>query len=497
VNATAPAAMHPSVLHVSAAEGGGVDRYIRNVAESAHRRHFLWHTGSGRDVIEDIAARRFLPLADAVDTPAAPIALAQWLRANTIGMVHLHGVGERCRERLSLLQSARAIPWVVTLHDLTFIDPHAFAGRMLEPDLAWIAEISDTLAHAATVIAPSDYIRQLALRYFPNPSCDVIAPGIRLPQQSERASTPAEFSAQRPRHIVAVIGAIGPHKGSRLLDALIHRLQDTDIGIVVIGYLDSRLLQGWLTPGRCYVHGPYVDDELQGLISAYGADVALFPNRVPESFSYTLSEVWAAGLPVIAPDEGALGERVARHGGGWLLPARFSAQDAVHLLQRLFAPAGTAERARVTLQIDPCDPARIPTLVAMARDIDALYERFGLKPPSSDNDPGAGDEALRPLLAANLDGFAFRKELIKLAGEAVQLKAALEEARPWSAKLEDEIRQAQAWAHKLQHEIDILNIEGNRRFEENRRLLDDKAAFDQLPLIVRKLLLKKAFRARR
>jgi glycosyltransferase involved in cell wall biosynthesis len=497
VNAPPRATTLPSVLHISSAEGGGVDRYIRDVAENRHRRHFLWHTGSGVDVIEDIAAQQFRPLSKAVEDPGAATALSEWLRSNAIGIVHLHGLGERCRERLSLLQRIGSTPWVVTLHDLTFIDPHAFAGRMLEPDLAWIAEISDTLARAATVIAPSDYIRQLALRHFPNLRCEIIAPGIRTPQQCELPNAPAEFAAQRQTHIVAVIGAIGPHKGSRLLDALIHRLQDTDIGIVVIGYLDSQLLQGWRTPGRCYVHGPYVDAELPGLIAAYGADIALFPNRVPESFSYTLSEVWAAGLPVIAPAEGALAERVARHGGGWLLPARFSAQDAVHLLQRLFAPAGTAERARVKLQIDARDPARIPTLAAMARDIDALYERFGLKPPSSDNDAAAGDEALQPLLAANLDGFAFRKELLKLTGEAVQLKAALEEARPWSAKLEHEMRQAQAWARKLQHEIDILNIEGNRQFEENRRLLDDKAAFDQLPLIVRKLLLKKAFRARR
>src|SRR5271169_6099297 len=159
------AATRPAVLHVSSAEGGGVDRYIREVAESAHRRHFLWHTGSGIDVIEDIAAQQFLPLSKAVEDPAAATALAEWLRANAVGIVHLHGLGERCRDRLSLLEGVRATPWVVTLHDLTFIDPHAFAGRMLEPDFAWIAEVSDTLSHAATVIAPSLYIRDLALRH--------------------------------------------------------------------------------------------------------------------------------------------------------------------------------------------------------------------------------------------------------------------------------------------------------------------------------------------
>lgn len=488
---------HASVLHVSAAEGGGVDRYIRNVAECAHRRHFLWHAGTGIDVIEDIAAHQFLPLSKAVEEPAATTALAEWLRSNTVGIVHLHGLGERCRDRLALLQRMRVTPWVVTLHDLTFIDPHAFAGRMLEPDLAWIAEIAETLASAATVIAPSAYIRELALRHFPNVHLEVIAPGIGDSPIGVRASVPGEFATLMSDHIVAVIGAIGPHKGSGLLDALINRLHETDICIVVIGYIDSQLSQGWRVPGRCYVHGPYVDSELPGLIAAYGVDIALFPNRMPESFSYTLSEVWASGIPVIVPEEGALAERVSRHGGGWILPARFSAEDALRLLQRLFAPAGAVERARVKSQIDPHDPVRIPRLASMARDIDAIYERFGLKPPSSDNDPAAGDEALRPLLAANLDGFAFRRELIKLTGESVQLRAALEEARPWAAKLEHDIRESQAWARKLEHQIDILTSEGKKQFEENRRLLDDKAAFDQLPLIVRKLLLKKVFRGRR
>lgn len=486
-----------SVLHVSAAEGGGVDRYIRDVGIGVPRRHFLWHAGSGIDVIEDISAQRFLPLSAAVESPAAAPNVAEWIIANNVGIIHLHGLGANCRDRLAIIESVRATPWVVTLHDLTFVNPNAFTGGSVEPDFAWIADIADTLAGAATVIVPSTYIRDLALRHFPNVRCDLIPPGIVVPQAVAAAAVPAEFKARRPAQVVAVIGAIGPHKGSALLDALVDRLQGTGIGIVVIGYTDSQLLRGWRAADRCYVHGPYVDSELPGLIVAYGVDVVLFPNRLPESFSYTLSEVWAVAIPVIVPEDGALAERVSGHQGGWLLPARYSAEDAARLLQRLFGPSGAVERARVKSQIDPCDTARIPSLASMARDIDALYERFGLRAPSSGSDVAAADEALRPLLAANLDGFAFRKELIKLADEAVQLRAALEKAKPWAAKLERDIREAQAWSRKLEHDIEVLLAEGKRLFEVNRRLLDDKAALEQLPRIVRKLLLKKALRARR
>jgi len=487
----------PSILHVSAAEGGGVDRYIRDIAANVPRRHFLWHVGSGIDVIEDVTEQRFMPLSPAIANGDATAAIGDWLRANGVGIVHLHGLGDTCRERLALVQRAAAVPCLVTLHDLTFVNPQAFSARVLDADAAWIARVSETLARAATVVVPSAFIRDLALRHFPSCRCEVIAPGIDASSATASAAVPADFVRQRPPHVVAVIGAIGPHKGSALLDPLVARLQGTAIGIVVIGYTDSQLVRGWRAVGRCYVHGPYVDAELPALIAGYGIEVALFPNRLPESFSYTLSEVWAAGIPVIVPDNGALRERVARYSGGWILPARYSAEDAEALLLRLFSSAGAPERGRVKSEIDPRDSARIPTLAAMARDIDALYERFGLKPPSSGSDVAAGNEALRPLLAANLDGFIFRRELVKLADEAVQLRAALGETRPWAAKLECNVREAQAWAHKLEHDVEVLTAESATLFNDNRRLADDKAAFDQLPLIIRKLLLKKAFRARR
>src|SRR4029453_13300997 len=110
--------MRSSVLHISAAEGGGVDRYIRDIAASVARRHFLWHVGSGIDVIEDIAAQRFLPLSRDIANHDAAIAVGSWVRANGRGVVPLHGLGDVFRERLALVQQAAAIPSVITLHDL-------------------------------------------------------------------------------------------------------------------------------------------------------------------------------------------------------------------------------------------------------------------------------------------------------------------------------------------------------------------------------------------
>jgi hypothetical protein len=64
-------------------------------------------------------------------------------------------------------------------------------------------------------------------------------------------------------------------------------------------------------------------------------------------------------------------------------------------------------------------------------------------------------------------------------------------------RMEEELTAAQAWARKLEGDVAALNAELSRRVDETRRLADDKAAFDLLPEVVRKFLLKRVFRARR
>lgn len=485
-----PAEPVSAVLHVTAAAGGGADRYMRDLAAHTPRPHFALHVGAMVDVLEDIRARRFLPLRGSA---TAGDALARWMRSAGIGIAHLHGVDEATRARLETLRHAHPLPYVVTLHDLGFVNPRAFdQPKIPDVDPAWIAQVAPTLMRASSVIAPSPFIRDLARRHVPGVDPTVVPPGIAAPRPVQIPQIAPDFALHAPRHVVAVVGAIGPHKGSGQLDALAAALEGSAVGIVVIGYTDTRLARGWLVPGRLYVHGPYVDGALAGWLAAYRAEVALFPNRLPESFSYTLSEVWAQGLPAVVFDVGALGERVACHGGGWRLPPASTAADMASMLVRLFGAEGAVEFARVESEISRNDSRRIPCLEDMIRDVESLYARFALRPAEA-ADPDAARDALAPLLAVNLDGFVFRKELVNLTLELEQAKARLAESQQWSAKLE---RDGAAWAAKLEGDIAELKREQERIAADNRRLADIAAAFDHLPALVRKFLLKRASRAR-
>ena len=156
---SAPAMPNAAVLHITSAAGGGSDRYVRDLAASALRPHYVLHAAAGTDVLEMVDARRFAPLRDLTSAESDAGAIARWLQSSNIGILHLHGVDQVCRAHLDALQRARTLPYLVTLHDLQFVNPRAFdAIGMPEPDPDWIIDIKATLERAATVIAPSAFI---------------------------------------------------------------------------------------------------------------------------------------------------------------------------------------------------------------------------------------------------------------------------------------------------------------------------------------------------
>src|SRR5262245_49690729 len=97
--------MVPTVLHVAALLGGGVDRHLRDIARSVPGRHVLWHAGESADVLEFPADGRLEAL-DPARIDADPAALASLLRNEGVGLVHLHSNLEPARKRA--LQAAKA-----------------------------------------------------------------------------------------------------------------------------------------------------------------------------------------------------------------------------------------------------------------------------------------------------------------------------------------------------------------------------------------------------
>jgi glycosyltransferase involved in cell wall biosynthesis len=129
-----------------------------------------------------------------------------------------------------------------------------------------------------------------------------------------RGRSPKRSEGGRLR--VAIIGAIGAHKGSAVLvevarDALIRRLP---IDYVIVGYTDRDSEFRKLANVR--MTGSYSEDKVQDILASEAPHLAFLPSVWPETFCYTLSIALAAGLPVAVFDLGAQSERLSRLKGG-------------------------------------------------------------------------------------------------------------------------------------------------------------------------------------
>ena len=73
-------------------------------------------------------------------------------------------------------------------------------------------------------------------------------------------------------------------------------------------------------PARFSITGDYDEAEAVELIRAQHAELGFLPALWPETWSYTLSQIWQAGLDVVAFDIGAPAERIRATRRGSLLP---------------------------------------------------------------------------------------------------------------------------------------------------------------------------------
>lgn len=109
---------------------------------------------------------------------------------------------------------------------------------------------------------------------------------------------------------IAHVGLLSPIKGIKIFNQL---SREVDANWFIIGGLEEYEKLDW---SHVTITGHYrTHEELADLIDYYEIDFALSLSMCPESFSYTLSECWDLGLPVIGTNLGAIGNRISKiHG---------------------------------------------------------------------------------------------------------------------------------------------------------------------------------------
>ncbi|HWB54184.1 MAG TPA: glycosyltransferase [Tepidisphaeraceae bacterium] len=350
----------PVILAISHNQGGGAEKHISDLANITREKcHTL--------VLRRIADRtvrienldKSLPLEACFDPFAQRHEMIRFLREIGVERIHIHQLlnNEQFLPALiDTLHGEYGIPYDITLHDYFFLAPNQhlinqdgiFIGEPDDKNIAllrktstefevpaslseWRTRHERLLSQANRIIAPSHDTARRFRRYFPNLQIKVAY----HPDKSSRTDISPRPLRTGEEMRVVLLGALGPEKGINVVEtvARLAARRGLPMNFRIIGPT-SRKLHGALL-SNVLVHGPYQSDELPALLDCCNAHLAWFPSQCPETFSYTLSEAMAAGLPILASDLGAFSERLASRPWSWCAPWNQSAEQWCDLLMQI------------------------------------------------------------------------------------------------------------------------------------------------------------------
>lgn len=334
------------------------------------------HGRGWRLEVDDATGPSVLALAGAAPRPTAlrdeafedvVLEAARRVRAR---LVHVEGLSGFPPESLGGL--ARRLPVVLSTHDHAAwcVRPNlveepvgAFCGfsrdgarcaRCLSASFAvpegFAAErraaTGEALALARLLVHPSEYLRRVHQDRF-----GLAAPGAVVVPGFPGARVAPRTGPFALRH-AAFVGSVRRHKGGAVFAQVARALRGSGIAFSAFGGGDPALV-GTLRTLGVRVHGHYRAGDLPALLVRRRVDLALLPSLWPETFSLTLSECRAAGVPVVAFDLGAIAERVREGGGGVLVPLEGGAAAIATLLADLAAGRRGAEALRPVPDEEP------------------------------------------------------------------------------------------------------------------------------------------------
>jgi GT2 family glycosyltransferase len=121
-------------------------------------------------------------------------------------------------------------------------------------------------------------------------------------------------SPERDRIVIAILGELTKHKGLDLVLELAKSSLGKEFKFEVIGSLPTGTK---VHSSNIRVHGRYKNfSDLSEKVISVRPDIFLFPGKIPETFSYTLSEALSFGIPIAYFKTGAIAERLDGYTGG-------------------------------------------------------------------------------------------------------------------------------------------------------------------------------------
>lgn len=318
---------------------------------------------------------------------------------------------------------------------------HPFARHTAGYWLTLRQALSATLQEGSIACAvPSQSVARNLRRIAPDlPVFTCIEHGLPAFQDPPTVSARGDSSLR-----ILVLGRINGGKGEELLRQVLPKLCATH-SVWLLGCGKSGMQ--FFGQRNVHVLMNYQREELPSLLATIQPDLALMPVTVAESFSFTLSELWALGIVPVASALGSLAERIRDGVTGVLFPP-----DAPHLLQTI----DTLQQDRTLLQRVRTQIAQLKPrdVTAMRADYDALFQVSTSKLATSKSPSQALSDTEQHLAERYLREHLERQHW---QSAATQLESESRRRADWGFELDRQLQtrtiERDRLLHQVQHEF--------------------------------------------
>jgi len=219
----------------------------------------------------------------------------------------------------------------------------------------------DVLPFVDAFVTTSRSVRELFCRTYPelkNRRFRVIEHGRDLDSADPPVASPPR--ADEPIRIL-LPGNLAQHKG---ID-LVKRIEGIDSANRIEFHILGSVESGYESVG--VNHGPYDRESFIERARVIRPSFVGVLSTFAETYSHIVTEAWAAGIPVLGTDLGAVKERIETHGGGWIVDHRNPQRAYEQILEIASDPVRYEEgRSTATLR-------GVRTVSEMAADYSDLY----------------------------------------------------------------------------------------------------------------------------
>ena len=235
-----------------------------------------------------------------------------------------------------------------------------FVNNMI---LEWRTEWKKLFEVCSSVITPTNSCKEEILLTYKDLKIKVIEHGVNIEKKKQ------ELNIENAEKMeVGFLGAIGIIKGSNILNDLLTNKKYKNINFHLFGTYD-RILNKKMKK-KINDHGKYKREELPELLENNNIKLICLLSICPETYSYTLTESIANGIPVLVSDMGALKERVEKDNLGWTIDLNVDdpAQVVIDKIKEIQANASEYQEKIKSIQ-----KYKIKTVASMVKEYDKIY----------------------------------------------------------------------------------------------------------------------------